>query len=173
MCLPACAWITAAFHVLPLHSTHTLTHTSERSLFSFSLSLSHSLFTLTLPHKQSSPSRACTSTPHINHNHNTTADAETKARAAWCRDIAEVLLHTILTTSHSQRMRSTAITALNTLGGLQQVHVGVWLARALQTLQPPLMARKFVPVKVRVCCYFALLFCCYISCYFVSDSSIF
>jgi hypothetical protein len=72
----------------------------------------------------------------------------TKARAGWCRDVAEVLLHTILSTSNSQRMRSTAIHALNTLGQLQSVHVGVWLAPVLDNLQPPLMARRFVPVKV-------------------------
>jgi hypothetical protein len=72
-----------------------------------------------------------------------------KARAAWCRDVADVLLHTILSTSNSQRMRATAIQALSTLGQLQDVHVGVWLAQALEGLQPPLMARRFVPVKVR------------------------
>ena len=47
-------------------------------------------------------------------------------------------------------MRSAAIHALNTLGRLQGVHVGVWLAQGLENLQPPLMARRFVPVKVRV-----------------------
>jgi hypothetical protein len=77
-----------------------------------------------------------------------TANAVIKARAGWCRDVAEVLLHTILSTSNSQRMRSTAIHALNTLGQLQGVHVGVWLAPVLDNLQPPLMARRFVPVKV-------------------------
>lgn len=79
-----------------------------------------------------------------------TADAVVKARATWCRDVADVLLHIILVTNNSQRMRSTAINALNTLSKLQDVHVGVWLSPVLEHLQPPLMARRFVPVKVGV-----------------------
>lgn len=93
--------------------------------------------------------RALPRLKHARLKHTRAADALTKARASWCRDVADVLLHIILATNNSQRMRSTAIHALNTLGQLQEVHLGVWLAPMLEAQSSPLISRRFVPVKVR------------------------
>lgn len=76
----------------------------------------------------------------------------TRARATWASDVAEVLLHVILSTNNSQRSRSAAMTAITHLGSLLDVDVGVWLGPVLCTLQPPLTARRIVPVRVRGLC---------------------
>lgn len=59
-----------------------------------------------------------------------------------------MLLPVALAPSSTVCSRQTAAVALEHLGSLLDVHVGVWLGPALAGMTPPLMARRLIPVRV-------------------------